>query len=169
MLHEHPDSKFRATSTEQESLVATSTLSGIATGRPTATPADADLEIAVDYILDDCFFSVGQAVGDRKEVEHSAVMWWRDRYREKFLRAMQAFGNTWMIDRHRVTAVCRMLGERAVAHADGRTTIDIGCAAKASKDVEQFCVKHAMRRARRLGQPVDLDRPEMFAGYWCAM
>ena len=128
----------------------------------------ADLEAAVDYILDDCFFSAGQAVGEDKAIEHSALMWWRNRYRAKFLRAMTLFGNTWLVDRPRVIRVCRMLGAQAVKYAENKPAIDIECAEKASQDVERFCVRHAIRRSRRLGQPIDSRRPEMFAGYWCA-
>jgi hypothetical protein len=127
------------------------------------------LEVAVDYILDDCFFSIGQGVGLQKTIEHAALMWWRGHYRVKFLRTMDRFGNTWLSDRARVLSMCRMLGERAVESAGDRPSIDVQTAAKASAAVEQFCVKHALRRQRRLGVPVERNGPEMFAGYWCAL
>jgi hypothetical protein len=128
-----------------------------------------DLEVAVDYILVDCFFAVGQAVGSSKTIEHSALMWWRDRYRAKFVHAMTLFGNRWLSDRSRVLSVCRMLGEHAVQYAEHAPAIDVQSAAKASARVEEFCVKHALRRQRRLGLDGNQDRPELFAGYWCAM
>lgn len=164
MLHDDRASMSLPTTAGRESLAPPPAI-----GAAAATARDADLETAIDFILDDCFFSVGQAVGDRKKVEHAAIVWWRERYRVKFLRAMKAFGNTWLTDRSRVTAVCHLLGERAVEHAGGNPTIDLESAAQASRDVEHFCVKHAIRRNRRLGEPIDRDRPEIFAGYWCAM
>ena len=66
-----------------------------------AAPTDAALDDAVNYILDDCFFSVGQAVGHRKAVEHTAVVWWRDHFRALFLRTLRQSGNTWLNDRVR--------------------------------------------------------------------
>jgi hypothetical protein len=131
--------------------------------------ADADLLTAVDYMLDDGFLSLGQGVGDRKTVEHAAVIWWRDRYRAKFLRTIRTFGNTWLQDRRRVAAMCRMIGCRAVEYAGDRPQIDLESAMKASADVEKFCVKHAARRHRRLHGGDAAERPEMFAGYWCTL
>jgi hypothetical protein len=134
---------------------------------PDSSVGDAALE--VECILADCFFSLGQGVRDGKSVEHSAVIWWRDRYRAKFLGVMHAFGNRWMTDRSRVLAMCRMLGERAVHYAGDAPSIDVGAAMKASADVETFCVRHAQRRQRRLGTPIDAEDPTMYAGYWCAL
>ena len=42
---------------------------------------DRDLEREVEYIVDDCFFTVGQVVGMRMTVDYDAVTWWRDHYR----------------------------------------------------------------------------------------
>lgn len=137
-----------------------------AANRATSSSTSAHIEAAVDYILDDCFFSVGQGVGADTAIEHNALIWWRNRYRAKFLRAMTSFGNTWLADRHRVIAVCRILGEQAVKHAELKPAIDLESAARASNDIERFCTQHAIRRSRRLGLPT--DRPDLFAGYWCA-
>ena len=76
-----------------------------------------ELERQVEYIVDDCFFTVGQVVGMRTTVDYEAVIWWRDHYREKFLAAMMAFGNRWMEDRSNVTSVAIMLAERAVRYS----------------------------------------------------
>ena len=35
----------------------------------------------VEYVVDECFFTVGQVVGMRMTVEYDAVIWWRDHYR----------------------------------------------------------------------------------------
>ena len=99
----------------------------------------------VDYILDYCFLAVGQTIGTRKALEFGAVGWWRDRYRELFLNAMERLGNSWQKDRDRVTAVGRYLGERALFHAGDRASIDLDAARKASADVEQGCRMNAIR------------------------
>ena len=83
-----------------------------------------ELERQVEYIVDDCFFTVGQVVGMRTTVDYEAVIWWRDHYREKFLAAMLAFGNRWMEDRSNVTSVAIMLAERAVRYSEGKPSID---------------------------------------------
>jgi len=99
----------------------------------------------VDYILNDCFFAVGQAVGTQKSLDFDAIQWWRARYRTFFLHAMTVTGNSWVRDRHRVTAVGRFLGQRALHHAGGRASIDLHCAALASQDVETGCKMNAER------------------------
>ena len=99
----------------------------------------------VDYVLRDCFFAVGQAVGTRKHLEYDAIMWWHARYRDRFLHAMTHLGNSWTRDRHRVTAVGRFLGERALHHAGESPAIDVRCAARASADVEAGCRMNAER------------------------
>jgi hypothetical protein len=104
-------------------------------------------EQEVDYILHDCFFAVGQTVATHKQVDFDAVVWWRERYREKFLHALTHLGNSWARDRRRVVAVGRYLGERAVHHAGDEPTIDIRCAALASADVESGCQMNAEREA----------------------
>ena len=87
--------------------------------------SDEDLRRAVDYVVDECFFAVGQAVGTRKTLSYEAVVWWREHYRAKFLKAMQRFGNRWAEDRDRVSAVGFMLAERATRYAGDATAIDL--------------------------------------------
>ena len=99
----------------------------------------------IDYILNDCFLAVGQAIGTLKALEPEALRWWRARYRVTFLNAMLRNGNSWERDRHRVTAVGRFLGERALFHAAGQRSIDLQSALKASADVEEGCRMNAVR------------------------
>ena len=128
-----------------------------------------DLEEAVEYILDDCFFAIGQVVGMRKTVEYQAVLWWRDHYRAKFLRAMTVFGNRWSTDRQNVTGVAMLFGERAVRYAAGTESIDLAAFKRAAADVERYCQLHSTRRARRDGlEPDNIERP-LTAGYWCTL
>lgn len=104
----------------------------------------------VDYILPDCFFAVGQAVGNHKQVDYDAIVWLRERYREKFLTAITVSGNSWDDDRDRVMAVSRWMGQRAVAYAGDRASIDAECAAKAAAEIEHGCTmsKRVMGRVR---------------------
>ena len=90
----------------------------------------------VDYILNDCFFAVGQAIGTAKSLDFDVIQWWRARYRAFFLHAMVVNGNSWLKDRNRVTAVGRFLGQRALFHAADQPTIDLRTAALAAHDVE---------------------------------
>lgn len=109
----------------------------------------------VDYILNDCFFAVGQAVGTEKSLDFDVLQWWRARYRAFFLHAMSVNGNSWLKDRKRVTAVGRFLGQRALFHAADRPTIDLRTAALASQDVETGCRMSAEREGmapQRLGE-----------------
>ena len=99
----------------------------------------------VDYILNDCFFAVGQAVGTQKSLDFEVIPWWRARYRAFFLHAMSANGNSWLRDRHRVTAVGRFLGQRALHHAADKPSIDLRTAELASSDVETGCRMNAER------------------------
>jgi hypothetical protein len=99
----------------------------------------------VDYILNDCFFAVGQAIGTQKSLDFDAIRWWRTRYRAFFLHAMTANGTSWASDRQRVTAVGRFLGQRALHHARDRASIDVESAALASQDVETGCRMNAVR------------------------
>jgi len=99
----------------------------------------------IDYILNDCFLAVGQAIGTRKALDTEAIGWWRDRYRVAFLNAMVRNGNSWERDRDRVTAVGRFLGERALFHAGHQGTIDLASARRASTDVESGCRMNAVR------------------------
>lgn len=134
------------------------------------TPSTVDvqeLERQVEYIVDDCFFTVGQVVGMRTTVDYDAVIWWRDHYREKFLAAMIAFGNRWMQDRANVTSVAFMLAERAVRYSEGKSSIDVEAARKAAADVERHCELHARRAARRQGHDTSDAAVPRIAGYWC--
>jgi hypothetical protein len=99
----------------------------------------------VDYILNDCFFAVGQSVGTLKSLDFDVIPWWRARYRAFFLQAMTTTGTSWVKDRDRVMAVGRFLGQRAVHHAGDRPSIDLRCAALASTEVETGCRMNAVR------------------------
>jgi hypothetical protein len=133
---------------------------------PTPIPESTTAFDAVDDIVNDCFFSVGQAIGARKALDFEAVVWWREHFRAKFLRTLQRDGNSWREDRHRVTAVAHLLAERAVRHAGARPSIDRGCAMKAAADVEAYCALRATGRHRRTPVPADSASP-LHAGYWC--
>jgi hypothetical protein len=124
----------------------------------------AELERAVEFIVDDCFFAVGQAIGMRMTVEYDAVVWWHDHFRAKFLSAMTDFGNRWLTDRQNVTAVAFMLGERAVRYSEGRQSVDIEAARKAAADVERYCKLHSRRAAKATSD----EAPARIAGYWCS-
>lgn len=136
----------------------------------TDTPSTFDvqeLERHVEFIVDDCFFTVGQVVGMRMTVDYEAVIWWRDHFRAKFLAAMKAFGNRWLQDRANVTSVAIMLAERAVRYSEGKSSIDVEAARRAAADVERHCELHARRAARRSGlDPSDASATRI-AGYWC--
>lgn len=99
----------------------------------------------IDYILNDCFLAVGQAIGTARSVDFEALEWWRTRYRVAFLNAMVRKGNSWEFDRDRVTAVGRFLGQRALCHAGDKPAIDLDCARKASADIEGGCRMNAIR------------------------
>ena len=126
---------------------------------------DQALEEAVEYVLGDCFFAVGQTVGMRKTVDYDAVVWWHDHFRSKFLAAMRRHGNRWLQDRDNVTAVGWMLAERAVRHAAGRSSIDLGAARRAAADVERYCEARSKRAARTDDRSAGTE-PKL-AGYWC--
>jgi hypothetical protein len=99
----------------------------------------------VDYILNDCFFAVGQSIGTLKSLDFDVIPWWRARYRAFFLHAITVTGTSWLKDRDRVTAVGRFLGQRALFHAGDRPSIDLHCAELASHDVETGCRMNAAR------------------------
>lgn len=98
----------------------------------------------IDYILNDCFLAVGQAVGTQKALDRQAFNWWRARYRAAFSAALDR-GNAWQSDRHRVMAVGRFLGERALFYAANRSSIDLDSAKQASFEVEAGCHMNALR------------------------
>lgn len=99
----------------------------------------------VDYILHDCLFAVGQAVGRTSRIDYEAIVFLRVRYRQLFLRAMVENGNSWAADRRRVTAVGRYLGQRALLHSRGGAVIDLASVARAVADVEAGCRMNAER------------------------
>ncbi|MEQ1731881.1 MAG: hypothetical protein ABL982_26200 [Vicinamibacterales bacterium] len=113
----------------------------------------------ITYILPDCFLALGQAVGTDTGLDFTTVVWWHERYRSAFLHAMHGKGNSWTGDRRRVTAVGRYLGLQAKVHADGRATIDIEAATKASLDVERGCQMNAQREAFADGRCTDRATP----------
>ncbi len=100
----------------------------------------------IDFILNDCLLAAGQGIGTEKSVDFAVVVWWRARYRQFFEHAIAA-GNSWTADRHRVTAVGRYLGQRALHHASGAASIDMRAAELASRDVETGCQMNAVREA----------------------
>lgn len=102
-------------------------------------------EQQVEYIVDDCFFAVGQIVGRSKSIEYDAVVWLRSRYRAMFLHAMTTTGTAWDRDRDRVTAVGRYLGQRALHHAGDSESIGVPAMAQAAADVERGCRMNAER------------------------
>lgn len=131
------------------------------------TARDDALDHTADCILDDCLFAMGQVVGTRATLDYEAVIWIRDRYRQKFLRALETFGDRWHADRHNVTGVAFMLGERAVRYAAGRPSIDLASAQRAAADVERYCQLHSKRHARAQGLDHSSTESPRIAGYWC--
>ncbi len=101
----------------------------------------------LDYILSDCFLAVGQAVGTAKTVDFDVVIWWHRRYRRAFHHAMTTESASWAIDRGRVTAVGRYLGQRAVKHAGTGGAIERPAAMRASDEIERGCQLKATREA----------------------
>ena len=114
------------------------------------SPSAQELERQVEFILDDCFFTLGQVVGMRTTVDYEAVTWIRDHFRVKFLAAMTTFGNRWVQDRSNVTSVVMMLGERAVryAEADGKSSIDVDAARRASAASRRASLRLSRRDLR---------------------
>ena len=98
----------------------------------------------IDAILNDCLLAAGQGIGTEKSVDFAVVVWWRTRYRQFFLHAITEKGNSYEVDRRRVTAVGRYLGQRALHHANG-PSIDMRAAELASRDVETGCQMNAER------------------------
>ena len=123
------------------------------------------LEEAVEYILADCAFAVGQAIGMRTTVDYDAIVWWHNHFRTKFLAAIRRSGNQWLKDRENVTAVGWMLGERAVRHAADKTSIDLDAVRRAAADVERYCEIQAKRSAQ--ADDGDAGGTPRLAGYWC--
>ena len=120
---------------------------------------------AVQYVLADCSFAVGQTIGMRMTVDYDAIVWWHDHFRAKFLAALRRHGNRWLGDRENVTAVGWMLGERAVRHAAGRDSIDVDAARRAAADVERYCEARSKRAARAGDGGAEANA--RLAGYWC--
>ena len=139
-----------------------------AAARPPHSPEQLrDLERDVEYVVDECFFTVGQVVGMHTTVDWDAVVWWRDHYRARFLAAMKAFGNRWQEDRTNVTSVAVMLAERAVRYAEGKSSIDVEAARQAAADVQRYCGIHARRRMGARGRSGAEGELARIAGYWC--
>ena len=141
---------------------------GPAAAEPVATEPGNEarsLEEAVKYVLADCSFAVGQAVGMRTTVDYDAIVLWHDHFRARFLAAMRRHGRRWLQDRENVTGVGWMLGERAVRHAAGQCSIDVEAARRAAADVERYCQVRA-RRAAQAGDHDGEGTPRL-AGYWC--
>ena len=138
---------------------------------PAAGPTDigsrAEAEHAVEYILDECFFALGQTIGMRTTIDYDAVMFIRDHFRVRFVAAMQAFGNRWSQDRQNVTGVAMMLGERAVRYAGDRSSIDLESVRQAAADVQRYCKLHS-RRVARSSDPTVEGGQSRIAGYWCS-
>jgi hypothetical protein len=109
------------------------------------------VEQGIEYMLSDCFFALGQAAGSGTRIEHDAIVWLQDRYREKFLHAVVELGNSWDDDRDRVMTVGRWLGRRAAFHA-GCTSIDVISAARAAAEIEAGC-----QMSRQRGQAAAPD------------
>lgn len=133
-----------------------------------STRSDAEsqlLEETVEYVLADCSFAVGQAIGMRTTVDYNAIVWWHEHFRTKFSAAIRRHGNRWLQDRENVTAVGWMLGERALRHAAGRLSIDVEAARRAAADVERYCEA----RSKRVGRDGEHDPggDSRLAGYWC--
>jgi hypothetical protein len=129
----------------------------------THTPIDRTL----NYILTDCFFSLGQGVADQKNIDHTAIIWIHDYYRAQFFRTIMMFGNTWLRDRHRVKGVSRMLGERAAHYAMHNASIDLTAVLQASADVKRYCTLYAQRRRRLSRDPTEGRQVPRLAGTWC--
>jgi hypothetical protein len=76
----------------------------------------------VEFILTECFITLGQHVGDRV-VSPDAVRFWRDRYRERFLITLsQNRPRVWADDRGNVLAKAAALGRRAAELAEAERT-----------------------------------------------
>jgi hypothetical protein len=88
----------------------------------------------VDFILTECFITLGQNIGELK-VSPAAAQFWRDRYRERFLITLQRERpRTWSHDRANVLAKAASLGRLAaeLARRDRSLVIDVPHAAQAS-------------------------------------
>lgn len=153
------------TDTTRQAPTATSVVPPLGI-EPTSQPSPA-LEQAADAIFDDVFLSIGQAVGLRASFDYEAVLWVRNHFRPKFLTAMRHFGNRWLEDRSRVTAVCAMFGERAVRYAAGADVIDVEAVRQAGADVERYCQLHAARSSGARRSTNSDAATGMIAGYWC--
>lgn len=140
---------------------------GVDTYAPVTPDQTLANERAADTILDDCFMAIGQGIGLRASLDFDAILYFRNHFRPKFLAAIEACGNRWLEDRTTVTAVCHMLGERAVRYANGETIIGLEAMKQASADVERYCQLHAARRSGvRGGTPIEASVTRI-AGYWC--
>ena len=78
----------------------------------------------VEYILTECFITLGQHVGERV-VSAEAARFWRDRYRERFgITLAQEHPRVWAQDRGNVLAKAASLGRKAAdLAAEDRTLV----------------------------------------------
>jgi hypothetical protein len=76
----------------------------------------------VEYILTECFITLGQHVGGHV-VSKDAARFWRDRYRERFLITLsQNRPRVWADDRGNVLAKAAALRRKAAELADAERT-----------------------------------------------
>jgi len=79
----------------------------------------------VEYILTECFITLGQHVGERV-VSGEAARFWRDRYRERFgITLAQEHPRVWAQDRANVLAKAASLGRKAADLAAEDRTMGI--------------------------------------------
>lgn len=160
---------MRSETTRPDSRMATTTTPSIdrRTSSGAARSSDADVALSANYVLDECMFVLGQAVGTRTTLDYDAVVWIRQHFHPKFVRAIGTFGDRWAEDRDNVTAVACMLGERAVRYAADRASIGVEEVRRAAADVERHCQLHSKRVARARGLDVSGTDRTLIAGYWC--
>jgi hypothetical protein len=132
---------------------------------PPAVAHETAIELA-NLAVDDCMFALGQAVSTRATLDFEAVVWIRGHFHERFVAAIESFGDRWAQDRDNVTGAAAMLGHRALRHAKGATSLGVDAIRLAAQDVERYCVMHSGRNANPRRDPSTADIT-MLAGYWC--
>ena len=128
--------------------------------------ASPELAEAVGYVLGDCFFAVGQAIGMRMTVDYDAVVWWHDHFRMKFL-AGDASSRKPMVagprerDRGWLDAgrTCSALFRRAGTRSTSRPPVVLLLMSK------RYCEIRS-KRAAPVGDH-DAETVSRLAGYWC--
>jgi hypothetical protein len=134
------------------------------TARDAATRETA-IELA-NLAVDDCMFALGQAVGARATLDFEAVVWIRGHFHQRFVAAIENFGDRWAQDRDNVTGAAAMLGHRALRYAKGATSLGVDAIRLAAQDVERYCVMHSGQNTSPRTEPSAADIT-MLAGYWC--